>query len=137
MPLGERTEALKAVLEAYPGAEPVPVPMPHGRPPPAVMYKVKAKVFAILNIRGSEAVILKSDPHLGEILREQYAGVGDHRTHLSRNWMRVALDADVPPEEVERLVASSYELVCAGLTRKQRAELAALSGEGATRTAPN
>jgi predicted DNA-binding protein (MmcQ/YjbR family) len=125
--LGARTEALKAVLEAYPGSEAFPVPMPHGRPPPAVMYKVKAKIFAILNIKGSEAVILKSDPHLGEILREQYAGVTDHRTHLSRNWMRVALDADVPPEEVERLVASSYALVCAGLTKKQRAELAGLS----------
>ena len=125
---GERTSALKAVLEAYPGAEAVPVPMPHGRPSPAVMYKVMAKVFAILIIRGDEAVILKHDPYLGEILREQYSGVGDHRTHLSRNWMRVALDADVPPEEVDRLVASSYALVCAGLTRKQKAELAALSG---------
>jgi len=121
------TAALKAVLEAYPGAQAVPVPMPHGRPPPAVMYKVMAKVFAILNIRGEQAVILKHDPHLGEILREQYRGIGDHRTHLSRNWVRVALDADVPPEEVERLVAGSYALVCSGLTRKQKADLAALS----------
>jgi predicted DNA-binding protein (MmcQ/YjbR family) len=114
------------MTDAYPGAEAVPVPMPHGRPSPAAMYKVKAKVFAILNLRGAQAVILKHDPVLGDILREQYAGVGDHRTHLSRNWMRVALDADVPPDEVERLVASSYALVCAGLTRKQKAELAAL-----------
>jgi predicted DNA-binding protein (MmcQ/YjbR family) len=122
--LGPETLSLKAILEAYPGAEAVPVPVPHGRRPPAVMYKVRAKIFAILNIRGAQAVILKHDPVLGEILREQYAGVTDHRTHLSRNWMRVALDADVPAEEVERLVASSYALVCAGLTRKQRAELA-------------
>ncbi len=126
MDLGPETRALKAVLEAYPGAGAFPVPMPHGRPPPAIMYKVMAKVFAILNIRGEQAVILKSDPHLGEILREQYAGVGDHRTHLSLNWIRVALDADVPREEVERLVASSYALVCSGLTKKQKAALATL-----------
>jgi predicted DNA-binding protein (MmcQ/YjbR family) len=126
--LGERTAALAAVLEAYPGAEAVPVPMPRGRPSPAVMYKVKAKIFAILVVKGEAAVILKHDPQLGEILREQYSGIGDHRTHLSRNWMRVALDADVPPEEVERLVASSYALVRSGLTRTQKAELAALSG---------
>jgi predicted DNA-binding protein (MmcQ/YjbR family) len=124
--LGPETLSLKAILEAYPGAEAVPVPMPHGRPSPAVMYKVKAKIFAILNIKGSQAVILKHDPVLGEILREQYEGVTDHRTHLSRNWMRVALDADVPAEEVERLAASSYALVCSGLTKKQRAELAGL-----------
>src|SRR5206468_708399 len=111
------TEALKAVLEAYPGAEAVPVPMPRGRPSPAVMYKVMAKIFAILNLKGDEAVILKCDPIWTEILREQYAGIG-HRSHLDpRNWISVKLDADVPPEEVERLVARSYELVCAGLTK--------------------
>jgi predicted DNA-binding protein (MmcQ/YjbR family) len=124
---GERTEALKAVLEGYPGAEAVPVPMPRGRPAPATMYKVKAKIFAILNIKGEEAVLLKCDPIWSDILREQYAGVG-RRSHLDpRHWIDVKLDADVPPEEVERLVARSYALICAGLTRKQKAELAALS----------
>ena len=44
-----------------------------------------------------------------------------------RFWISVNLDADVPADEVERLVGHSYELVCAGLTRKQKAELAALS----------
>lgn len=127
-PLGERTEALKAVLEAYPGAKAVPVPTPGGRPSPAVMYKVMAKIFAILNVRGDEAVILKCDPHWSDILREQYQGVG-HRSHLDpRSWISVSLDADVPREEVERLVARSYELVCAGITKKQKADLAALSG---------
>lgn len=127
MILGGRTEALKAILEAYPGAEAVPVPMPRGRPAPAVMYKVMAKIFAILNTRGQEAVLLKCDPDWSDLLREQYAGIG-RRSHLDpRRWIDVKLDADVPPEEVERLVARSYELVCAGLTRKQRAELAALS----------
>ena len=71
-------------------------------------------------------MILKCDPHLAEMLREQYAGVG-HRSHLDRRfWIAVDLDADVPPDEVERLVAHSYEQVRGGLTRKQRAALAAL-----------
>ena len=84
-------------------------------------------MFAILATRTVQAVSLKCDPHLAEILREQYAGVG-HRYHLDRrHWISVSLDADVPPEEVERLVAQSYDLVVAGLTRKQRAELQALS----------
>ena len=126
MDLGPETWALKGVLEAYPGAQAVPVPMPRGRPSPAVMYKVMAKVFAILNIQGDQVVILKSDLHLAEILREQYAGIG-HRSHLGHNWISVTLDGDVPSEEVERLAASSYALVCSGLTKKQKAELAALS----------
>jgi hypothetical protein len=36
----------------------------------------------------------------------------------------LSVRGDVPAKEVKRLVAHSYELVCAGLTRKQQAELA-------------
>ena len=67
------------------------------------------------------------DPVSVAMLQAQYAGIG-HRSHLDRRfWISVSLDADVPAAEVARLVADSYVLVCAGLTRKQKAELAALS----------
>ena len=128
MDLTARTAALKAVLDAKPGAEAFPMGPPRGALPNILIYKVMGKMFAILSIRGIENVILKCDPHLAEVLRDQYAGVG-HRSHLDRRfWIAVTLDADVPAEEVERLAAHSYELVCAGLTRKQRAELAAQAG---------
>ena len=126
MSLSAPTAALKAVLDAKPGAVAEPAPAPRAAAPSALLYKVMGKMFAILSTRGTEAVSLKCDPHLAEILREQYQGVG-HRYHLDRrHWISVSLDADVPADEVERLVAQSYDLVCAGLTRKQRAELAAL-----------
>ncbi|MGH8218356.1 MAG: MmcQ/YjbR family DNA-binding protein, partial [Steroidobacteraceae bacterium] len=52
------------------------------------------------------------------------AGIG-HRSHLDRRyWISVSLDADVPAKELKRLIAHSYELVCAKLTGKQKAELA-------------
>lgn len=125
--LGERTAALKALLDAMPGAAGEPMgPARGGGPPLVLIYKIKGKMFAILALRKTENVILKCDPHLVEILREQYSGVG-HRSHLDRRfWIAVDLDADVPPKEVERLVAHSYDLVRASLTRKQQAELAAL-----------
>ena len=98
-----------------------------GTAPLVLIFKVMGKMFAILSVRGAENVILKCDPHLAETLREQYAGVG-HRSHLDRRfWISVDLDADVAAEEIERLAAHSYDLVCANLTRKQKAELAALS----------
>jgi len=127
MTLGVQTLALQAILEAKPGAVAEPVPVPQGRPTPATMYKVMGKIFAILSLQDEPFVILKCDPHLAEILREQYAGVG-RRSHLDpRRWISVDPDADVPPDEVERLIARSYALVCAGLTRQQQAELAARS----------
>jgi predicted DNA-binding protein (MmcQ/YjbR family) len=120
MSLGQTTVALQAALEAMPGAVGAPLPSAPG----VVLYKVMGKMFAILETRRLRNVILKCDPHLAEILREQYAGVG-HRSHLDRRfWISVNLEADVPAEEVERLAAQSYDLVCAGLTRKQKAELA-------------
>ncbi len=127
MDLLPKTIAIKAVLDAKPGADGQPLFASRGTLPLALIYKVMGKMFAILSVRGGENVILKCDPQLAEILREQYAGVG-HRSHLDRRfWISVDLDADVPAEEIERLVDQSYTLVCAGLTRKQKAELAALS----------
>jgi predicted DNA-binding protein (MmcQ/YjbR family) len=84
------------------------------------------KMFAILSVRGEESVILKS--HFVDVLKDQYQGVG-HRSHLDRRfWISVSLDADVPADEIRRLVDASYDNVCAGLTKKQKAELAALAG---------
>jgi predicted DNA-binding protein (MmcQ/YjbR family) len=118
---------LKAILDAMPGATFDAMSPPRStKGPLAAIYKVKGKMFAILQLRDLENVILKCDPHLVEILRDTYAGVG-HRSHLDRrHWICVSLDADVPPEEIERLAAQSYDLVRAGLTKKQRAELAGL-----------
>lgn len=127
MILPPRTEALKTVLEAMPGAVGEPMTAARGSTPLVILFKVIGKMFAILSVRGTENVILKCDPHLAEVLREQYAGVG-HRSHLDRRfWIAVDLDADVPAEEIERLVAGSYALVRAGLTKKQRAALERLA----------
>ncbi len=115
--------SVKAALAAKPGAVAAPLPSMPG----VVIYKVMGKMFAILEMRRIEVVILKCEPHLVDILREQYTGVG-HRSHLDRRfWICVDLAGDVPAEEVERLAAQSYDLVCDKLTRKQKAELAALS----------
>ena len=123
----ERTAALKAVLEAMPGASLVERMQARStKGLLALDYKVGGKTFAILAVRGAGHVVLKCDPHLAEILREQYAGVG-HRTHLDpRHWIAVFFDADEPADEVERLARHSYDLVRAGLTKKQQAELVAL-----------
>ncbi len=115
--------ALQAALAAKPGAVCAPLPSAPG----VLIYKVMDKMFAILEIRRIQAVILKCDPSLAEILRAQYAGIG-HRSHLDRRyWICVNLDGDIPTEETLRLAANSYELVRAKLTRKQKAELEALS----------
>src|ERR1700761_6641403 len=120
-----RIEAARAAIEALRGAEGSCLPTA----PAVTLYKVMGKMFAILEDGKTQGVILKCDPHLAEVLREQYAGVG-HRSHLDRRfWIAVSLadDSDVPAAETARLIAQSYDLVAAKLTKAQKAALAALS----------
>ena len=125
--LDERTSALKAILDAKPGAVGAPMTAATGSRPLVLIYKVMGKMFAILAVRGTPNVILKCDAHLAEVLRGHYQGIG-HRSHLDRRfWISVDLGSDVPASEIRRLVDHSYEQVCAGLTRKQKAELEALA----------
>jgi predicted DNA-binding protein (MmcQ/YjbR family) len=129
MTLSRRTAALEAKLDAMPGATAEPMSASRASTPGVILYKIMGKMFAILSVRGEAYVILKCDVCLADTLREQYAGVG-HRSHLDRRfWISVSLDADVPAQEIERLVAHSYEQVASTLTRKQRAELSALASD--------
>jgi predicted DNA-binding protein (MmcQ/YjbR family)/uncharacterized protein YdhG (YjbR/CyaY superfamily) len=120
-----RTRQLQTKLVDMPGATPHPMSVRRGSPPLVHIYKVMGKMFAIVSARGEEFVILKCDPNLVPVLRQQYRGVG-HRSHLDkRHWISVSLDADVPASEVRRLVDHSYGLVVTGLPAKQRAQLQA------------
>ena len=124
--LGKRRARVKACIEAKPGVEGRAFAPGKSSPPLVLIYKVLGKTFAILSVRGVEDVIVKCEPDLVSALRATYAGIG-HRSHLDRRfWISVRLDADVPPSEVLRLVSLSYDLVCARLTAKQRAELATM-----------
>jgi len=124
--LGKRTLALKSKLDALPGATASPMTAATGTVPLVLIYKVMGKTFAILSVRAEEFVMLKADPGFVPLLRERYEGIG-HRTHLDpRHWIAVALDSDVPAKEVARLARQSYDLVVAGLTKKQQAKLKAL-----------
>jgi predicted DNA-binding protein (MmcQ/YjbR family) len=123
----KRTAAVRAWIEAKPGAAGRAFTPRKDSPPLVVIYKVMGKVFAILSVRGAPDVILKCDPLLASILRKDYTGIG-HRSHLDRRcWISVRLDADVPLQEIKRLVSLSYDLVCTKLTAKQRTALAGLA----------
>ncbi|MEJ0041983.1 MAG: MmcQ/YjbR family DNA-binding protein [Rhizomicrobium sp.] len=120
------TAALKIRLDAFPGAAASPMAASRGTTPLVLIYKVMTKTFAILSVRAEEFVILKAGPDRVPLLRERYEGIG-HRSHVDpRHWIAVALDSDVPASDVARLAKQSYDLVRAGLTARQKAELAAI-----------
>ena len=124
--LSKRCLALIKVLEAQHGAFAKPMTPARASVPNILLYKVMDKLFAVLNIRGTEKVVLKCDPDQVLFLREHYQGVGQHSVLDSRYWISVNLDVDLSSKEMKQLVEQSYKLVCRNLTRKQQAELSEL-----------
>jgi predicted DNA-binding protein (MmcQ/YjbR family) len=115
----KRTAAVTAHIESRPGATGSSLPSAPG----VTLYKLMGKMFAILSTRKAHYVIVKSDPHFIELLKEQYKGVS-HRSHLDKRfWISIDLDSDVPLPEIERLITQSYAQIRESLTRKQKAGL--------------
>jgi predicted DNA-binding protein (MmcQ/YjbR family) len=122
--MDKATAALKSFLDKMPGAAADPYVPPRATEPLVLMYKLYGKMFAILAVRGDAYVVVKCDPGLADMLRQQYEGVG-HRSHLDkRHWISLELDSDVPAKEIKKLVSGSYDLIRSGLTKTQQAELA-------------
>ncbi|MGN0650660.1 MAG: MmcQ/YjbR family DNA-binding protein [Oscillospiraceae bacterium] len=64
----------------------------------------------IMNVGGRDMVNLKCDPQESEFLRKVYEGVIP-AYHMNKvHWNSVYLNSDVPEEEIERMVRSSFEL---------------------------
>lgn len=53
---------------------------------------------------------IKVPPELGELLRENYAGILLAYHMNKTHWISVLLDGDVSDEEIEKLLALSFEL---------------------------
>jgi predicted DNA-binding protein (MmcQ/YjbR family) len=88
------------------------------------VFKAGGKMFALVSLGPPPgSVSLKCDPDLAVELRRQYPAV-TAGYHLSkRHWNTVSLDDSVPDDELTEMIAHSYALVVAGLTRAQRAAL--------------
>ena len=110
---------LTALLASRPGAQPG---YPFG--PEVQVWKVGGKMFALVaEDADPPRISLKCDPDLALELRAQYP---DHVTpgyHLNkRHWNTVTVDDRLPPYELDDWIGHSYELVVAGLPKKERWE---------------
>ncbi|WP_433465771.1 MmcQ/YjbR family DNA-binding protein [Spirillospora sp. CA-128828] len=89
------------------------------------VFKVAGRMFALVPLGASPgSVSLKCDPDLADDLRARYAAITPGYHLNKRHWNTVVLDGSVPDDEVLELIAHSYELVVARLTKAQRKELA-------------
>ncbi len=121
-----RRDAVWRACLAHPGAEET---FPFS--PGTSVFKVRGKVFALLGSDGPPyRLSLKCDPALAEALREAHAAIAPGYHLNKRHWNTLTLDGTLPTAMVRDMVEDSYDLVVAGLPRRERERLAAAEPPG-------
>lgn len=86
-------------------------------------FSVMDKWFCFENIEEFDFCDLKCDPMESKRLQDEYEGI-TLGYHMNKDhWISVYFKKDVPKSKIESLVKASYNLVDAGLTKKQQKEL--------------
>ena len=95
----------------------------------AVLYRVQGRIFALVleDHDGNPLLNLKSDLREAASLHARYDALMPAYHMSKKHWTSLRLDLDCPEEIVRHLIIRSYELVVAGLPRRERNLLARLS----------
>ncbi|MFB9136642.1 MmcQ/YjbR family DNA-binding protein [Vibrio olivae] len=114
-----RHDELRLFLDQMLGAE---AGEPFG--PEATVYKVRAKMFALLSRRhGRDYVTLKAQPHDGEVLTEQFTDITPGYHMNKRHWITIYYNGDVEDSLIQDLCEQSYKLVVSQLTKTEQRAL--------------
>ncbi len=85
------------------------------------VYRVCGKIFALINEQNKPiAINLKCNPLYAIELRSTYVCVEPGYLMNKKHWNTVTTGGDVDVMMLEELIDHSYNLVVAGLTKKQR-----------------
>lgn len=92
--------------------------------PDILVFKIVGKMFAATNPDEiPNRINLKCDPEYAIDLRDRYESIQPGYHMNKRHWNTLTLDNSIPPNLIKELIDHSYELVVAGLTKKQRESL--------------
>jgi predicted DNA-binding protein (MmcQ/YjbR family) len=115
----QRFELLRDYCQAKAGAT---AERPFG--PSPLVFKVGGKLFALIGDDEDPLhLILKCDPDEALFLRDMYTAVTPGYHMNKKHWNSIQLDGSLPDDLIRQLIDSSYDLVVAGLTKRQQAEL--------------
>lgn len=92
--------------------------------PDVLVYKVAKKMFATLGFEDEIGLMnLKCNPDRAIELRDESDSILPGYHMSKKHWNTLILDGSLPASLVTELIDHSYDLVVAGITKKQRAEL--------------
>ncbi|WAL63209.1 MmcQ/YjbR family DNA-binding protein [Amycolatopsis cynarae] len=111
--------ALKKLCLSFPGAR-EEFPFDEG----TSVFKVAGKIFALSRLTGKPlSVSLKCEPDLAVQLRTAYPAITGGYHLNKRHWNTVVIDGSVPDRLLREMVEDSYDLVVAGLPRREQEKL--------------
>ena len=88
-----------------------------------LVFKVGGKMFALLPLDGTLRINLKCDPDEAVELRETYAAVKPGFHMNKRHWNTVLVNGSVSDGLLKKWIGNSYDLIIAGLSKKEKAGL--------------
>lgn len=91
--------------------------------PEVLVYKVADKMFATLGFDehdGHGRMNLKCDPDRALELRDKHRRIEPGYHMNKKHWNTLVLDGALSPKLVKELIDHSWDLVVAGMTKKQR-----------------
>lgn len=92
-----------------------------------LVFKVMGRMFALVNLAPLPlSANLKCDPERAVELRERHAAVQPGYHMNKQHWNTIVLDGSLADADVRAMVDHSYDLIVAGLKKKEREALAAL-----------
>jgi predicted DNA-binding protein (MmcQ/YjbR family) len=89
----------KGVTESFPFGE------------DTLVFKVKGKIFALVNLDGQLSINLKCDPDLAIELRERYSSVIPGYHMNKKHWNTIYIDGTIPDKEIISWIDNSYLLI--------------------------
>lgn len=88
-----------------------------------LVFKLKGKMFALIDIDPGESCNLKCDPERAEQLRSGYSAVNPGYHMNKKHWNTIVLRSDVNDDLLKELIDHSYELVFGNLPKKIQKQL--------------
>ncbi|VAX26195.1 hypothetical protein MNBD_IGNAVI01-640 [hydrothermal vent metagenome] len=91
-----------------------------------LVFKVMSKMYCLLNMEPPFSINLKCLPEKAIELREQFEDVQPGYHMNKKHWNTILLDGNLKDSQVIEWINDSYNLVAAGLTKKEKTELTEL-----------
>jgi len=91
-----------------------------------LVFKVMNKMYCLLNMEPPFSINLKCEPGKAIELREQFEDVQPGYHMNKKHWNTILLDGNLRDNQITQWIDDSYSLVAAGLTKKEKIELANL-----------